>query len=72
MVKRSGTDTILEGFVGISREKWLSKIRKDLRGKLVEEMDWKFDNDLRISPFVHAEDVGSHVSEIDFDAKWEI
>lgn len=72
MNKTSGTDTILEAFDAVSKEDWLSKIRKDLRGKSIAEMDWDFDDDLTISPFVDVEDIGTGSSDIEFNAHWEI
>ena len=72
MNKMSGTDSILEAFAGVSKEDWLSKIREDLRHKSVGEMDWDFDDELTISPFVHADDMEIGSSRIEFDAHWEI
>jgi len=72
MNKMSGTDSILEAFAGVSKEDWLSKIREDLRHKSVGEMDWDFDDELAISPFVHADDIEIGSSSIEFDAHWEI
>jgi len=72
MKKLSGTESILEEFNEVSKEEWLSKIRDDLRGKEVREMDWDFDETLSIKPFVHADDVRYGSSEIAFNAQWEI
>lgn len=68
----SGTDSILEAFEEVSKEEWLSKIREDLRGKDIGEMDWDFDDDLTIRPFVHGDDIKAGSSDIGFEAHWEI
>lgn len=72
MNKVSGTDSILKAFEGVSKEEWLSKIRADLRGKSIKEMDWDFDDELTINPFGHVEDIVAGSSDIDFKAHWEI
>ncbi|RLD20756.1 MAG: hypothetical protein DRI69_05635 [Bacteroidetes bacterium] len=72
MNKMSGTDSILEAFDSVSKEKWLSKIREDLRGKNIEETDWEFDDELTISPFVHADDIENSSTDIGYDPHWEI
>ncbi len=72
MNKMSGTDSILNTFDGVSKEKWMSKMREDLRGKDIGDMDWDFDDELTITPFVHADDIVIGSSDIDFKAHWEI
>jgi methylmalonyl-CoA mutase len=72
MKKMSGIDSILEVFGGVSKEEWLSKIRKDLGSKAIDEMYWDFDSELKINPFVHAEDIERGLSDIKFEAAWEI
>ncbi len=43
------------GFHPVSKEDWLNKIQKDLKGRDIKELDILFSN-LKISPFAHADD----------------
>ncbi len=72
MKKMSGTDSILNSFDGVSLEDWMTKIHEDLRGKTIEEMDWEFDDELTIKPFVQSDDIEAGYSSIAYDATWEI
>lgn len=43
-------------FPAISKEQWLERITKDLKGKPLDELRWQLREDLEIDPFVHADD----------------
>jgi len=50
------TDLFAE-FEPISTETWLAKIEKDLKGKPIEELDWKVEDGLTMKPFYRKEDL---------------
>ncbi len=43
-------------FPPVSKADWLRQVAKDLKNRPLEELEWAIGDDLRISPFVHAED----------------
>lgn len=43
-------------FPPLSKEEWLRQIAKDLKGRPLEELDWQIGEDLKVSPFAHADD----------------
>lgn len=43
-------------FPPISKDEWLRQVTKDLKGRSLEELDWQISDDLKVSPFVHADD----------------
>lgn len=46
---------LFEEFPPVSKAEWLEQIRRDLKGKAVEELDWQVST-LRVSPFHHLDD----------------
>lgn len=44
-------------FSPASKEAWLRKLEKDLRGRPVEELDWQLEEQIRLAPFYTAEDL---------------
>lgn len=48
---------IFSEFPPISREEWLDKVIKDLKGKPLEELHWQLDDQLSIPPFYHSNEV---------------
>jgi len=48
--------TFNDDFPPVSKEEWLRQVAKDLKGKSLEELDWQISDDLKVSPFVHADD----------------
>lgn len=49
-------ESLFSEFPAISKEEWLAKIEKDLKGRSLEELDWAPEEGIRISPFAHLED----------------
>ncbi|MEM8524408.1 MAG: methylmalonyl-CoA mutase family protein [Bacteroidota bacterium] len=43
-------------FPTITKEEWLAKIEKDLKGKSLESLNWKIHEDWVISPLAHSKD----------------
>ena len=43
-------------FSPVSKEAWLKKIEKDLKGKPLEDLKWQLDQNLTVDPFYHADD----------------
>ena len=50
------TEAMFSEFPSISKEEWLAKIEKDLKGQPLEELDWAPEEGIRVSPFSHFED----------------
>ena len=48
---------IFSEFSPISKEKWLEKVIKDLKGKPLEDLHWQLDDQLNIPPFYHPNEV---------------
>ena len=44
-------------FESIDKTKWMEKVQADLKGKLPESLDWAINEDFKISPFAHQEDL---------------
>lgn len=49
-------DDFFAGFPPVSKEEWLLQVAKDLKGRPLEELDWQAADDLKVSPFAHADD----------------
>ncbi len=49
-------EKIFEDFQGIKKEEWLKKVEADLKGRLIEELNWKLEDDITIKPFYTSED----------------
>ncbi|HRI60409.1 MAG TPA: methylmalonyl-CoA mutase family protein [Saprospiraceae bacterium] len=49
-------NNFLAEFPPVSKEEWLQQIAKDLKDRPLEELDWQVENDLKVSPFAHADD----------------
>lgn len=43
-------------FPPISKEEWLAKVEKDLKGRSIAELDWEPEAGIKISPFFHVQD----------------
>jgi len=62
-------------FTPSSKSEWLAKVEKDLKGKPLKELEWELNEQLRISPFAHADDLPiTHTPLADGRIKntWEI
>jgi methylmalonyl-CoA mutase len=49
--------TLFNDFKKSSKKEWLAKVEKDLKGKPMENLNWKINPDLTISPFAHQDDL---------------
>lgn len=67
-------ESLFSEFPSISKEEWLAKIEKDLKGRSLEELDWAPEEGIRISPFSHLEDRKKAAATGDSRAQnhWEI
>ena len=63
-------------FPTISKKEWLAKIEKDLKGKAVEDLNWKISEDWTVSPLAHSSDLKKKEQTIfqnqQKDNNWEI
>jgi len=62
-------------FPTISKEEWLSKLEKDLKGKPLEDLNWHLGNDVVVPPFYHKEDGDKNWQSLSADRlnnDWEI
>ncbi len=66
-------DDFFSEFPPVSKDEWLRQVAKDLKGKTLEELDWQLDEDLRVSPFAHADDFAAFPLPFsDEPNNWEI
>lgn len=49
--------SLFSEFPTITKEEWLAKIEKDLKGKPVEDLNWKINEDWFVSPLTHSSDL---------------
>jgi len=49
--------SLFKEFKKASKKQWLSKVEKDLKGKSLESLDWKINEDWIVSPFAHSDDL---------------
>lgn len=47
-------ENLFNEFPEISKEAWVEKVEKDLKGRALEELDWIIDEDIKVAPFYHA------------------
>ena len=40
-----------------SKQNWLTKVEKDLKGKPIENLNWIISEELKVSPFAHSDDL---------------
>ena len=68
--------SLFSEFSTISKEEWLSKIEKDLKGKALEDLNWKISEDWMVSPIAHSSDLAVRETTIlhqeKTDNNWEI
>lgn len=48
--------SLFTDFPSISKEEWLAKIEKDLKGRSIAELNWEPEVGIKISPFFHVQD----------------
>ena len=63
---------LFDEFPYTTAKEWLSRISQDLKARNPQEMLWSPDGNLRINPFVHAEDVSVPVSGLKAFGNWQI
>lgn len=57
-----------------SKQNWLTKVEKDLKGKPIENLNWIISEELKVSPFAHSDDLKELPKPILRDGKsnnWE-
>lgn len=52
----STNDSLFSSFPPSSKDEWLAKVSKELKGQPMESLDWLLAPGLRVSPFAHRED----------------
>lgn len=59
-------------FPPVSKTEWLEKIKADLKGRPVEELFWRLEEELMVDPFAHPEDRAHHADQpvIDLRRWW--
>lgn len=64
---------LFSDFPPVSKAEWLQKVAKDLKTTKLEDLEWDISDDLRLSPFVHADDFASPPTPLGSNASaWEI
>ena len=66
------TKDLFNDFPPITRAQWLEKIKKDLKGKAIEELYWKATEDIIIDPFFLTPNSGDHTSTLANKNNWQI
>lgn len=51
------TDKLFQHFPPVSKEEWLEKVTKDLKGKPLEDLFWQLEQDIALAPFYHRTDL---------------
>lgn len=61
-------------FPHATKAQWLNKITRDLKGKVISELDWNITDDISISPFKDSEDLTQSYVPINgkSDNSWDI
>ncbi len=52
----SDNKNLFKEFPALSKEEWLEKVLKDLKGKPLEDLKWQLGENLTIDPFYHSDD----------------
>ncbi|MBL7798641.1 MAG: hypothetical protein JNJ90_19245 [Saprospiraceae bacterium] len=66
-------DDFFAEFLPVSKEQWLERIAKDLKGKPLEDLYWHLGTGLTVDPFGHADDQPAPLSPLSATPhKWEI
>jgi methylmalonyl-CoA mutase len=63
---------LLSGFPEISKEAWLARIERDLKGKPMDALYWQLEDDLVVDPFGHPDDFAAPPAPLHARAGWEI
>jgi methylmalonyl-CoA mutase len=68
-------DKLFPDFSPTSKEEWMAKVEKDLKGKPLEELFWQLEEDITLPPFYHKEDLDGPLPPMQDsrdDSDWEI
>ena len=49
-------DNLFDTFPPVSKQAWLAKVEKDLKGKPFQDLQWQLEEEIEIAPFYHPED----------------
>jgi methylmalonyl-CoA mutase len=74
-LKKSRMQNIFDEFPSISKEEWLKKIEKDLRGKPYSDLQWQLEDNIQLDSLYHPDDhipVPSVPWNATKDNDWEI
>ncbi len=65
---------LLDAFPAVSKEEWLAKVEKDLKGRPISELDFQIDPSITLKPFYHADDaiVPNFINRDQGDNSWQI
>ena len=67
---------LFEIFSSSSKEEWLAKVEKDLKGRPLEELNWQLEEGINLPPFYHPDDISLKTEPIanfsPTDNDWEI
>lgn len=66
------TNDLMAEFPNTSAKEWLAQIAKDLKGRAPGDMSWSPDGELRINPYVHADDISQGVAALVSFGNWKI
>jgi hypothetical protein len=66
------SEHLFADFPDTTAEAWLAQITKDLKGKDPDDMFWSPDGELRINPYVHADDVPGSTAALPSFGTWKI
>ena len=52
-------EKLFSDFGTVSKQEWLDKVEKDLKGRAIEELNFQLE-DMKVSPIAHANDLSTH------------
>jgi len=50
-------DNLFPDFSPTTKKEWIAKVEKDLKGKPMEDLFWQLEEDIKLPPFYHPEDM---------------
>lgn len=56
------SNKLFTDFPTVSKETWLAKVEKDLKGKALSELEWQLEENIRLAPFYTAEDTAKRAA----------
>ena len=62
---------LFSDFNSVSKDTWLEKVEKDLKGKPISNLEWEW-RDEKLTPFFHSEDITGSTHPISDKNKWLI